>query len=173
MFELEYEFREEDLIHFNELQLKNNQELQKSINKNKLFVPGVMLLLGIFYYFYYDDMLTTAYIGLLAIAWGVVSPYVIKMDLRKQFLDKYTDKEKAGMFGRHTLKIEQDHLAERSPGGKHKTPWKNMLRVDYLEKYVHIFIDLNSAIIIPIETIKSGDLKKFSQQAEEMIDRLG
>jgi len=126
-----------------------------------------------FYYVYYGDMKTTAYIAVLAVAWGVVSPYVMKMDMRRQFLDKYTEKEKLDMFGRHTLKIEQDHLAEKSPGGKHKTYWKDMLRVDYVDKYVHIFIDLNSAIVIPVETIKSGNLEKFAEQAENMIDRLG
>ena len=173
MFEIEYEFREEDLVHFNELRLKNDSEMQKTIRKSKLLVPGAMLLIGMFYYVYYGDMKTTAYIAVLAVAWGVVSPYVMKMDMRRQFLDKYTEKEKLDMFGRHTLKIEQDHLAEKSPGGKHKTYWKDMLRVDYVDKYVHIFIDLNSAIVIPVETIKSGNLEKFAEQAENMIDRLG
>ena len=173
MFEIEYEFREEDLVHFNELRLKNDPEMQKNIRKSKLLVPGAMLLIGMFYYVYYGDMKTTAYIAVLAVAWGVVSPYVMKMDMRRQFLEKYTEKEKLDMFGRHTLKIEQDHLAEKSPGGKHKTYWKDMLRVDYVDKYVHIFIDLNSAIVIPVESIKSGNLEKFAEQAENMIDRLG
>ena len=173
MFEIEYEFREEDLVNFNELRLKNDAEMQKKIRQSKMLVPGAMLLIGMFYYAYYGDMKTTAYIAVLALAWGIVSPYVMKMDMRRQFLEKYTEKEKQDMFGIHTLKIEQDHLAEKSPGGKHKTYWKDMLRVDYVEKYVHIFIDLNSAIVIPVETIKSGDLEKFSEQAESMIDRLG
>jgi hypothetical protein len=173
MFEIEYEFREEDLVHFNELRLKNDPEMQKTIRKSKLLVPGAMLLIGMFYYVYYGDMKTTAYIAVLAVAWGVVSPYVMKMDMRRQFLDKYTEKEKLDMFGIHTLKIEQDHLAEKSPGGKHKTYWKDMLRVDYVDKYVHIFVDLNSAIVIPVETIKSGNLEKFAEQVESMIDRLG
>lgn len=172
MFEIEYEFREEDLVHFNEMRLKNDPEMQRNIRKSKLLVPGAMLMIGMFYYVYYADMTTTAYISILAIAWGVVSPYVMKMDMRRQFLEKYTVDEKEDMFGIHTLKIEQDHLAEKSPGGKHKTYWKDMLRVDYIEKYVHIFIDLDSAIVIPVETIKSGDLEKFAEQAESMIDRL-
>lgn len=173
MFEIEYEFREEDLVNFNEMRLKNDPEKQKTIRKSKLLVPGAMLLIGMFYYFYYGDMTTTAYIAVLAVVWGVVSPYVMKMDMRRQFIEKYTEKEKADMFGIHTLKIEQDHLAEKSPGGKHKTPWKDMLRVDYVDKYVHIFIDLDSAIVIPVEAIKSGDLEKFSDQVEKMIERLG
>jgi len=173
MFEIEYEFREEDLVNFNELRLKNDEEMQKTIRKSKMLVPGAMLLIGMFYYVYYGDMNTTAYIAVLAVAWGIVSPYVLKMDMRRQFLEKYTEKEKLDMFGRHTLTIEQDHLAEKSPGGKHKTYWKDMLRVDYVDKYVHIFIDLDSAIVIPVETIKSGNLEKFAEQAESMIDRLG
>lgn len=172
MYEIEYEFREEDLVHFNELQLKNDEQLQKSIRNRRLLVPGIMLLVGMFYYIYYVDTMTTAYIALLAIAWAVINPYVTKMDMRRQFLGKYTDKEKADMFGKHTLKIEQDYLAEQSPGGKHKSYWKNMLRVEYLEDYVHIFVDLDSAIVIPIGTVKSGDLDKFASQAESMIDRL-
>jgi len=106
MYEIEYEFREEDLVHFNELQLKNDEELQKSIRNRRLLVPGVMLLIGLFYYIYYVDIRTTAYIALLAFAWAAVNPYVTKMDFRRQFLNRYTDKEKADMFGRHTLKIE-------------------------------------------------------------------
>jgi len=172
MYEIEYEFREEDLVHFNELRLKNDIDLQKNIRKHRMIVPGIMLLIGMFYYIYYADMMTTAYIALLAVVWGVVSPYTMKMDMRRQFIESYTEKEKADMFGLHTLKIEQDYLAEKSPGGKHKTPWKDMLRVDYVGKYVHIFIDLESALVIPAETIKSGDLKKFAEQAESMIERL-
>ncbi len=172
MFEIEYEFREDDLVHFNELRLKNDEEMQKTIRKSRLLVPGAMLLIGMFYYFYYADMTTTVYITLLAVAWGIVSPYVMKMDMRRQFLEKYTEKEKADMFGLHTLKIEPDYLAEKSPGGKHKNYWKDMMRVDYVDKYVHIYLDLDSAIVIPVETIKSGDLEKFAEQADKMIDRL-
>jgi hypothetical protein len=47
-----------------------------------------------------------------------------------------------------------------------------MVRVDFLEKYIHIYLDLNSAIVIPKETMKNGDLEKFAKQAESMIDRL-
>lgn len=71
MLEIEYEFREKDLIHFNELRLKTDPVLQKKIRQNRLLVPGVMLVFGLFYYVYYVDMMTTAYITLLALGWGI------------------------------------------------------------------------------------------------------
>jgi len=172
MFEIEYEFRREDLVYFNEMRLKNDVEMQKNLRKNRLLVPGIMMFIGLFYYVYYVDMTATAYITILALIWSIVSPYFLKMDMRRQILNNYTEKEKKAMFGIHKLTIDQDYLLEVSPGGKHKTSWADMLRVDYLKDYVHIFIDIDAAIVIPKETVKSGDLKKFAKQAESMIERL-
>ena len=101
MLELEYEFRQEDLVNFNEHRLKNDLEMQKKIRQNRLFVPGVMLAIGLFYYVYYVDMLTTAYITLLAVVWALSSPFIMKMDMRRKFFELYTDAEKKAMFGIH------------------------------------------------------------------------
>ena len=172
MFEIEYEFREKDLVHFNEMRLLDDEELQKSIHRNRMMLPGAMLMIGLFYYFYYGDMMTTIYIVLMSVAWFFVSPYVMKMDMRRQFLEKYTEKEKAELFGLHSLKIEQEYLAEKSPSGKHKSYWKNMVRIEFSEEYLYIYLELNAAIIIPLETIKKGDVDKFAEQADSMIERL-
>ena len=66
MFEIEYEFGEEDLIHFNEIQFMRNDEIQHNIKKNRWVVPGVMALIGSFYYFYYGDMKSSVYIVFIA-----------------------------------------------------------------------------------------------------------
>ena len=171
MLELEYEFREEDLVHFNELRLTHNLDLQKKIRQNRLFVPGVMLVFGLFYYVYYVDMTTTAYITLLALGWGIASPFIMKIDMRRQFFNQYSDAEKKALFGIHSLKIEPEYLLEKSPGGKHKTPWADMLRVERHKEYVYIYVDFDAAIVIPRATVKNGDLKAFAKQVETMIER--
>ena len=173
MLEIEYEFREKDLIHFNELRLTNDPVMQKKIRQNRMLVPGVMLVFGLFYYLYYADMMTTAYITLLAIGWGIASPFIMKIDLRRQFFDKYTEAEKKAMFGIHQLRIDHEFLMERSPGGTHKTAWSEMLRVERHKDYIYIYIDIDAAIVIPRETVTKGDLKAFVKQAEGMIERLG
>lgn len=171
MLEIEYEFREEDLVHFNELHLASNLELQKKIRQNRMLVPGVMLVFGLFYYVYYVDMMTTAYITLLALGWGMASPFIMKLDMRRQFFNKYTKDEKKAMFGIHTLKIEPEYLLEKAPGGKHKTPWSEMLRVERHKDYIYIYVALDAAVVIPRATVKSGDLKAFAKQVESLIER--
>ncbi|MDD4914633.1 MAG: YcxB family protein [Methylococcales bacterium] len=173
MLDIEYEFREQDLVHFNEHRLSNNLEMQKKIRQNRLLVPGVMLFIGLFYYVYYVDMMTTAYITMLALVWGIFSPFIMKIDMRRQFFNQYTEAEKKAILGVHSLSIEPEFLQERAPGGKHKTPWKEMLRVENHKDYVYIYLDIDAAIVIPRETVTKGDLKLFSKQVESMIDRLG
>ena len=104
MFEIEYEFGEEDLIHFNEIQFMRNEEIQHNIKKNRWIVPGVMGVIGGFYYFYYGDMKSSGYIVAMAALWAVLSPKIMMLDLRRQILKNYTAKEKSNLFGTYTLK---------------------------------------------------------------------
>lgn len=174
MFEIEYEFREDDLIHFNEVQFTRNEDIQSNIRKNRWIVPAVMGLIGGFYYFYYGDKSSAAYILVIAALWGWLSPKVMMLDLRRQILNNYTYKEKNAMFGSYTLTIDPEqaqYLLEKSPSGKHKMLWSDLVRVEYSKHYVYIYISLATALVIPIETLKKGDLKAFAKQAEQMIER--
>ncbi|MCX7077468.1 MAG: YcxB family protein [Methylococcales bacterium] len=174
MFEIEYEFREEDLIHFNEVQFTRNEEIQANIRKNRWLVPAVMGLIGGFYYFYYGDKNSAAYIVVIAALWGWLSPKIMMLDLRRQILNNYTAKEKNAMFGIYTLTIDPtqaNYLIEKSPSGKHKMQWEDLVRVEYSKHYIYIYITLSTALVIPLETIKNGDVLAFATQAEKMIER--
>jgi hypothetical protein len=98
-------------------------------------------------------------------------PYETKMDFKRQILAKYTEAEKKALFGDYQLSIEQHYLVVKSPAGKEKMAWKDLVRVEYGDKYVYIYISLDSALIIPVEMLKKGNLEEFAEQAEGMIDR--
>lgn len=174
MLEIEYEFREEDLVHFNEMQFKKNEEIQNSIRKNRWIVPGIMALIGSFYYFYYADLKSSGYIFALAVLWALLSPKIMMLSFRRQILESYTPKEKVSMFGNYTLSIDPanpNYLLEKSPSGKHKMAWGDLVRVEYGKRYVYIYITLNTALVIPVDTVKKGNLEQFAEQAEKMIER--
>lgn len=176
MFEIEYEFREQDLVHFNERQFMSNPDIQQKMKLNRWIVPGVMALMAAFYYFYYFDKAATAYVLAIALLWGLLAPHIMVMDLHRQLLKSYTDKEKADMFGAYTLTIDPanpKYLLEKSPSGKHKMAWEELLRVEYGKRYVYIYINLTTALVIPVETVKKGNLEQFAEQAGKMIDRFG
>ena len=174
MFEIEYEFREKDLVHFNELQFMKDPDIQQKFKLNRWIVPGVMMLMGAFYYFYYFDKAATTYILIIALLWALLAPKILIMDMHRQLLKSYTDKEKVAMFGSYTLTIDPanpKYLFEKSPSGNHKMTWDELLRVESDKRYVYIYINLTTALVIPKETIKKGDLGQFAEQAAAMIDR--
>jgi len=173
MLEIKYSFREKDLIHYNELQIAQSEDLQKKLKKNRLFFPGMLAILGLFLWSYYSDYRTALYVITIAICWAVVIPQVIILSFRRQILSNYTDKEKLAMFGEYELRIDPKSLAEKSPSGKHKMLWKELLRVDYVQDYIHIVIDNGAVLIIPVETIIEGDIKEFARQIKKMIELYG
>jgi hypothetical protein len=176
MLEIEYEFREADLIHFNEMRFKQTQEFREQVKKNRWIVPGIMILIGSFYYYYYGSFKAPGYIFGVAILWAWLSPRLILLNAGRQILRTYTYKEKKNMFGGYVLTIDPAHadvLQEKSPSGKNKMSWSELLRVDYAPGYVYIYLDLGTALVIPEETVKQGDLKAFAKQVEKMIELHG
>jgi hypothetical protein len=174
MLEIEYEFREEDLVRFNEMRFMQTEDYQTSIKKNRWIVPSIMIMISAFYYYYYVDLKSSAYILLIAVLWAVLSPRLMLLDMRRQILKNYTPKEKRQMFGLYTLTIDPANptfLQEKSPSGKHKMAWSDMVRLEYGKRYVYIYLDLTTALVIPVETVKKGNLEKFSEQVEKMIER--
>lgn len=174
MLEIEYEFLEEDLVKFNEAQFMKSKDIQENINKNRWILPAIMLLIGAFYLYYYGDRVSTAYIAGIALLWALLSPKIMLYDLRRQVMSQYTPQEKKNMFGVYSLSIDPANpsfLYEKSPSGKHRMSWAELVRVEYGKRYVYIFITLDTALVIPVDRMKKGDLEKFAEQAEKMIER--
>jgi len=173
MLEIEYEFRERDLVHYNELQIDQSEDLQKKLKRNRLFFPGVLAIFGLFLWSYYSDYRTALYIVTISICWAIVIPQIIILSFRRQILQSYTEKEKLAMFGQYTLRIDPKALAEKSPSGKNKMPWKTILRIEHVKDYIHIVLDSGAALVIPIETVSTGDIEEFSRQVNKMIELYG
>ena len=62
-------------------------------------------------------------------------------------------------------------MAEQSPSGENERQWAELLRVEYGKRYVYIYLEIATALIIPVDKITSGDLEKFAEQAGKLIDR--
>ena len=78
------------------------------------------------------------------------------------------------MFGLYTLSIDPvnpSYLLEKSPSGKNKMAWADLVRVEYGKRYVYIYINLSTALVIPVDKVKQGNLEQFAEQAEKMIER--
>jgi len=170
MQEITYDFRENDLIHFNETHIRETEDYKKNVKRNRVLIPGVVVLVGLFYWSYYKDAETLAFAVLVALIWSLLIPRITRWDWKRQIMRLYTPEQKAGMFGRYRLRIEPQFLVEYSPSGEHRYPWAEVLSVEYQPGYVYLYVDVGTALIIPRETAQ-GDYDAFARSAQEMIER--
>jgi hypothetical protein len=158
------------------MRFKQTEEYKTQIKKNRWIVPGIMLLIGTFYYYYYVDLKAVGYIALVAVLWSWLSPRIILLNVSRQILNSYTEKEKKNLFGTYVLTIDPESpnfLHEKSPSGKNKMAWSELIRVEYAKGYVYIYLDLSTALVIPEATLTKGDLQAFAKQVEKMIEMHG
>lgn len=171
MTEIQYELRESDLLAFNDHQLKNTETLQKSLRRHQATIPGFMILIALFVWFYYQDSLTAAWLGFTGAVWGVAAPYFLRWNTRRKIASLYTEEEKARILGDYTLRVEPKELIEISKAGESRIKWEELLRIESNKNYAFIFVALDSALIIPRKTIKQGNLIEFYKEAEELIEK--
>ena len=171
MIEIEYEVREQDLLAFNEHQIKNSEALQKTLRRHQAIIPGIMVVISMFLWFYYQDTLSAIYVAVMAIAWGFLTPLYYKWSLRRQFRRMYTEEEKACITGTYKLRADPRSLVEINRDGESHVPWADILRVETNKNYAFVFVGVDTALVIPRKTVKSGDLREFVKEADKLIEQ--
>jgi hypothetical protein len=168
---IEYELREQDLIAFSEHQMQESAALQKRIQRHQAVMPGFMALISLFLWFYYKDTVSAAFVAVVALSWGFLVPAYLKWSLRRQMRGMYSDADKERLLGVYSLSVEDDALVERKQGGEEsRIPWNEILRIETTKKYAFVFVDIDSALIIPRATIRKGKLRDFVRAADQRIE---
>jgi len=173
MTEIHYEVREKDLIAFNEHLLANSERVQKVIRRHQAHIPAVIAVIALALFFYMKDLPSSIYALVLAMAWGLGVPFFLKLNMRKQIRQMYSETEKANILGRYKLVAEPGGLVEIGADGEtSKLAWKNVLRVEAEKKYVFVFVSLSTALIIPVDTVaKDSNLGAFVKTVVECIEK--
>jgi len=173
MTEIQYEVREKDLIAFNEHRLSSSERIQKVVRRHQSIIPGMVAVIALILFFYFKDIPSAIYAVLLAIGWGVGVPFFLKWNMRKQIRQSYTEKEKATIMGHCNLKAAPEGLVEVGEDGNTEIlPWKKVLRVETEKKYVFVYVGLDSALIIPVDTVtKDSDLGGFVRATNEYLEK--
>ncbi len=171
MTEIQYELRERDLLAFNDHQLNKAEALQKPLRRHQATIPGFMILIAMFVWFYYQDSLTAGWIALTAVSWGVGAPFFLRWNTRRKIARMYSEEDKQRVLGDYTLRIEPKELIEISQSGESRILWSDVLRIEAAKNYAFIFVSLDSALIIPRRGVKKGDLLEFFKEAEQHIEK--
>ena len=171
MTEIQYTLRLQDLIFFNDHQFCKKEETKKSLRRHQTTVPATLSLIVLFVWFYYQDTLTAMWLGVAAVSWAFVAPWMIRWNAKKRAMALYTADVLERVLGTYTLKVEDNDLVEVSNAGESRIAWKDVLRIEPAKNYAFIFVSLDSAIIIPRKTVTQGDILTFFKDVEAHIEK--
>jgi small-conductance mechanosensitive channel len=173
MTEIEYELRETDLAAFNDHQLTQTEAIQRLMRRYQVTVPGVLALTAFFLIFYYREAASAAFVGIIAILWAFFAPAFFRWRMRVRMLSLYSAEDKSRLLGKYTLRIEPRALVEITPSGESRISWSEVLRVEATKKYAFIFVDHQTALIVPRKTVRKGNLHEFVREADRHIEAAG
>lgn len=167
--EIEFEISEQSLTAFNEHHAQYVPKLNKAIERHRLLWPvGIVLLAGYAWHrggepFFVAGMVVTA------LLWALFVPRVLRDVYRKSVRRQYSEQAKKDMYGTHRMQVKESGLVEFSPGGRSATGWKKLMRVDEIPGYAFVYIDTNTALIIPKKPDDQG-VSAFIGMIRERID---
>ena len=162
---LEYELLEDDYINFNLLHMKHSKTIKKSMKINRYLTPVIFLLLPIMLYIIHPEMESTQ-----KNFWFVI--FLFAFILWVCFYDKWTykinekrlrsvikEKDNEGFFGTHTLEIENDTIKISDETGEKIISILSLKDIIEDEKYIILYLNSLSAIIVPKRVFKNQDEK--------------
>lgn len=170
MTEIEYELREIDLAAFNEHQLSQTDAIQRLMRRYQVTMPGILAVTAFFLIFYFREAASAAFVGVIAVLWAFLAPAFFRWRMRARMLGMYSSEDKSRLLGKYTLRIEPKALVEITPNGESRIGWSEVLRVEATKKYAFIFVDHQTALIVPRKTVRKGNLHDFVREADQCIE---
>ena len=167
--EIAFEITEKSLTAFNEHHAQFVPKLKKSIERHRLLWPvGIVVLAGYAWHregepFFVAGMVVTA------LLWSLLVPWILKDVYRKSVRKHYSEQAKKDMYGPHKMQVKESALVEFSPGGRATIGWEKIMRVDELPDYAFVYIDTNTALIIPKHPTDDS-VSTFIDMIKERID---
>lgn len=170
MVELQYKLRERDLIAFSEHDVRDDSDLQKQVRRHSTTIPGILCATALFYWFYFEDVVTALYVGVVGVVWGFLAPLYFRKDFRRKIIKQFSDEDLQRILGEYKLKIEKKALVEISPQGESRILWKDILRLELTKKYGFIYLDAHEALIVPLDKMSHDKIVEFADLVDERIE---
>lgn len=170
MVEIQYKLQERDLIAFSEHEVKTDSPLYKQVRRNSTTIPGILCAVALFYWFYFEDVLTAFYVGVVGVVWGLLAPLYFKKDFRQKVRRQFSDEHLERILGDYKLRIEKKALVEISPQDETRILWKDILRLEVTKKYAFIYLDAHEALIVPLEKISHDQIVEFTELVDQRIE---
>jgi hypothetical protein len=157
-----YENNIEDLVQFNLYHnLEHSEYIKKKVRRIRWGL-SLMFLLGFSVIALFKESLEFVYYGLFAgVGYFFIFPVFFRNNIIKHVRRIYSKGKNLGVIGVHSLEIVDDGLISITSQVESKLKWESITPVIRTKEYAFIYISAASAYIIPLKSVKKGNLEEF------------
>jgi len=168
MNDLEYSVSEDDIISFSHYHALQQPGYMDSLIRHKFVWPGMLVVAGIYTYFFSRSPILAVVFAFVGILWGYFIPGIIKKLHGKHALKNNKEKGNTAI-GKHSLRIEKDYLVDCCNDDETKIKWEDILRVEKTDGVSLIYLGMEAAMVVPEASVTKGIYDKFIDKVEKSI----
>lgn len=161
--EIKFNITEDDLITYNLYQANTIKSIKRAIALQR-YIPAIIFIFAGF--LFSNKQSSSYYISLfafttLAVLWIIFYPLYFKRHVIKSMSKIFKKDESKNLFGKYSIKLEQEKVVEISPSKKNKTDWKDVKDLVEYKGYLFIILTEVTAYIIPPTAFRDENQKEI------------
>lgn len=164
--EITYTVKPEDIVAFHRYQMHHSPMWRRSITSGILagFVTSAVLFIVMGGW---QSWVNAVFPVLFLIVYLTLYPFYIQRTVNRTGSEMVKDGRNKGLWGPHTLTIDESELVERTEVGENRVKWQGLEKIAASPTHLFFFVSSNSAHIIPRSAFADPEQsERFLHQAE-------
>jgi hypothetical protein len=164
----------EELFLFNQYLFDNSKTIQNAFTKNRSMVCFSPILAAMILSLVNELSPSNSLLlaGIVAITISLpayfVYPMLVRKNLRKRIVKKYSEGQNNGIIGEHELQIDADGLVEKTQLGEIRQEWDKIKSVVSHNDRTYIFVSDINAYILPKNSVVQGNYDAFVDELQRL-----
>jgi hypothetical protein len=157
MMTIEYFIDENDFLTYHMYAASKSERIQKKRYRNKILVPVVYVLLGLFSYYRSKNIEAIVFI-MVAILWFFLYPLWEKRRYVKHYKDYFNENTKEGGDSRASMELDNDFIITKEQGIESKVATTEIVEIIEINTSLFIKLTTGQSFILPKNKIKNIDV---------------
>jgi hypothetical protein len=167
--EIEFSVAEADVLSFSEYHNEQSPSAKAMRRRNTYGYGFAFMAMGIVFLLMSQVGLGVAFL-LLGPFWMVYWPRRARSLYRKQAAALWREGGNPIFEGAHVLRLEDAVLASVSPAGESRVPVRTIQRLETTADLLLIYMGAIQAIIVPRKRVVRGDIDKFAEELQRLVE---
>ena len=163
--QIEFTPSEKDLLQFADYQVAHSPRVRAHIRRSRVAYLVSFLMLALGAYLASSERCSALSFAAISVALFLLSPLITRFRIRRDLQARYRDPANRLKYRKHTLRILDESLEDRSDEVISTVRWTAVVRVDRTPTHGFIYLASDAALVIPRDSAGPEAFDAFMAEA--------